>query len=341
MTAAGDESRHSEGQLAALCPQLTATSLNLPPDMRFPIWEQLGEALARAERSLLWYLADWWVWAREKRLPPEEIHTIAGRLGFAVHTLDTYASVARAFETSRRLEIISFTHHQEVAALSKEQADKLLAWCKPVAAGGKPRSTRELRAKRDELRREEVRRQVDKLHITKEDATRRFGASIAMQVERLPRDEGPSHRLYSAFGTPTPASAAPALDDSPVSGTTPDELRALQPEPEPPAEVNRVEIARSAIEKLSFDDALSLFGWWLTMHPEQLARVCKALDTVSHSDDDDDYDPIPLGWDDKMEERRNIAMVGKYLGKCSALQRGYLWDVVIPQYYPEHFEERL
>ena len=73
MTAAGDESRHSEGQLAALCPQLTATSLNLPPDMRFPIWEQLGEALARAERSLLWYLADWWVWAREKRLPPEEI----------------------------------------------------------------------------------------------------------------------------------------------------------------------------------------------------------------------------------------------------------------------------
>jgi len=226
--------------------------------------------------------------------------------------------------------------------LPPREADLLLDWCEEsIAAHGRPRSRRELRAKRDELRREEVRRQVDKLHITKEDATRRFGASIAMQVERLPRDEGPSHRLYSAFGTPTPASAAPALDDSPVSGTTPDELRALQPEPEPPAEVNRVEIARSAIEKLSFDDALSLFGWWLTMHPEQLARVCKALDTVSHSDDDDDYDPIPLGWDDKMEERRNIAMVGKYLGKCSALQRGYLWDVVIPQYYPEHFEERL
>ena len=136
MTAAGDESRHSEGQLAALCPQLTATSLNLPPDMRFPIWEQLGEALARAERSLLWYLADWWVWAREKRLPPEEIHTIAGRLGFAVHTLDTYASVARAFETSRRLEILSFTHHQEVAGLSKEQMTETILAYEPVWAIG-------------------------------------------------------------------------------------------------------------------------------------------------------------------------------------------------------------
>jgi hypothetical protein len=36
------------------------------------------------------------------------------------------ASVCRAFETSRRHEVLSFTHHQEVASLPPEQADDLL-----------------------------------------------------------------------------------------------------------------------------------------------------------------------------------------------------------------------
>jgi hypothetical protein len=288
MTAAGDESGHSEGQLAALCPQLTATSLNLPSDLKLPIWERLGEALARAERSLLWYVADWWAWTPKKGLPPEERHTIAGRLGFAVHTLDTYASVARVFEPSRRLEILSFAHHQEVAGLSKEQADELLAWClEPVAAGGKPRSTRELRAKRDELRVEEVRRKVDSLRITQDDATRNALRNSALRVsDPLPRDEGPPQRLYRLSGTPPsrdiappPTPPLPQLDDSPASGTTPNELRALQPEPEPPAKVNRVEIARLAIAALSFNDALAVFTQWIdTLNPAEFDRVRAAVD---------------------------------------------------------------
>jgi hypothetical protein len=37
-----------------------------------------------------------------------------------------YGSVCRAFETSRRLEHLSFAHHAEVAALPPEEADALL-----------------------------------------------------------------------------------------------------------------------------------------------------------------------------------------------------------------------
>jgi hypothetical protein len=58
-----------------------------------------------------------------------------------------YAMVARAFETSRRRDVLSLSHHREVAVLSPADADQLLDWAEePRRNGGKPRSTRELRS---------------------------------------------------------------------------------------------------------------------------------------------------------------------------------------------------
>ena len=64
------------------------------------------------------------------------------------------ATVCRAFETTRRRVVLSFTHHRELAALSPTEADRLLDWCEePLRAGETlPRSTRELRAAVVELR---------------------------------------------------------------------------------------------------------------------------------------------------------------------------------------------
>jgi hypothetical protein len=50
-------------------------------------------------------------------------HGIFGR-GF--QTLMNAASVCRSFETSRRREALTFTHHLEVAALPPKEADMLL-----------------------------------------------------------------------------------------------------------------------------------------------------------------------------------------------------------------------
>ncbi|WP_260482368.1 hypothetical protein [Sphingomicrobium flavum] len=41
-------------------------------------------------------------------------------------SLMMYGSVARQFETSRRLDALTFAHHAEVAPLPPEQADELL-----------------------------------------------------------------------------------------------------------------------------------------------------------------------------------------------------------------------
>jgi hypothetical protein len=141
----------TDANLVALCPRLTVVSLNLPTDLKVQGWEEIGAGLARVERSLQWYVGDWWVWAQDRNIPPQVTHTIAGQLGFAPQTCMNYASVARAFqETSRRRELLSFGHHEAVVGLGKEKADEFLAWAEePVADGLHPRRIRELRDKRD------------------------------------------------------------------------------------------------------------------------------------------------------------------------------------------------
>jgi hypothetical protein len=132
--------------LRELCPQLTPTSLNLPAELPFDRWQEIGHVLAYGAGRLQWWIADWWAFGDHKY---GERYQTAAALPFNAHTCETYASVARAFkETSRRLEVLSFSHHQLVAALDRARADALLKWCaEPVAAGGKPRSTRELQAR--------------------------------------------------------------------------------------------------------------------------------------------------------------------------------------------------
>jgi hypothetical protein len=257
--------------------------LELPEDLPFDGWERKGFQLGEDRSRCLWKIGDWWIFGERY---DTRRYSVPDHFGVNYHTCEKCAVVARAFSGFRRRKSLSFSHHAEVATLPPREADLLLDWCEEsIAANGRPRSRRELRAKRDELRREEVRRLADKF-ITKEDATKNAPRNIAMRVAPLPRDEGPSHRLYSDFGTPPSRDVAPPLqlDDSPASGITPDELRNLQTEPEPPAEWRRVDIARLAIERLSFDEALSLFGWWLTMlNPEQLARAALSAVEASRS----------------------------------------------------------
>jgi hypothetical protein len=49
--------------------------------------------------------------------------------GPAYQTCRNAASIANAFELSRRRDNLSFKHHVEVAALPSDEADALLDWC--------------------------------------------------------------------------------------------------------------------------------------------------------------------------------------------------------------------
>ncbi|MES1975710.1 MAG: hypothetical protein V4472_24905 [Pseudomonadota bacterium] len=86
-------------------------------------WRTLGEQLAGYQDVLQWAWGDWWLHgqraygeAAEKALPS----------GIHLATLRNYAVVARAIESSRRREHLTFSHHALVAPLSASEQDELL-----------------------------------------------------------------------------------------------------------------------------------------------------------------------------------------------------------------------
>lgn len=99
--------------------------LSLPPDTTFEQWKSVGRKLSRASQALNWQKGDWWVFG-EHRYGERAAAAAEGIFENTFGTLRVYGTVARAFEPLRRLNDVSFSHHQEVASLPKEAADRLL-----------------------------------------------------------------------------------------------------------------------------------------------------------------------------------------------------------------------
>jgi N6-adenosine-specific RNA methylase IME4 len=124
-----------------------ATSWTPPADMTEREWCAAGEHLGKVERSVMWWLGDWWAFGEARYGQRKAIVQAEGWEGPSFQTCMDAAFVCRAFETSRRRDVLSFKHHREAAALPAPEADALLDWAaEPIASAGKPRSSRELRA---------------------------------------------------------------------------------------------------------------------------------------------------------------------------------------------------
>src|SRR5438045_3362810 len=133
--------------LANLPVKGSAVGLSLPDDLKFEDWRDIGQRLGRASNNLQWLIGDWWRhgWHRYGSRVQQ-----VDELGLSFQACEDCAWVCRQFETSRRREVLSFTHHREVAALEPARADELLDWC--IRGGTVCHSTRELR---EESRRRE------------------------------------------------------------------------------------------------------------------------------------------------------------------------------------------
>lgn len=106
-------------------PKATNLALELPDNMTFDHWSQLGQELASRQRVLNWWIGDWWAAGQHRYGERAEI-AAKGIFGKEYQTLMKIGSVSRSFETFRRRKDLSFSHHEEVAALPPEQADTLL-----------------------------------------------------------------------------------------------------------------------------------------------------------------------------------------------------------------------
>ncbi len=114
-------------------------TLDLPADLPFDDWCALGQRLCATAKGINWWIGDWW--NSGMRYGERAAMAAEGIFGLSYKSLSQYGGIARKFESSRRLENLSFGHHAEVAALPREEADALL-----VRALSDDLSTRELRS---------------------------------------------------------------------------------------------------------------------------------------------------------------------------------------------------
>lgn len=108
---------------------LTETSYQLPENLNLGEWLAIGETLQRMERSVMWWLGDWWRYGERKYGEMASQATrdaVKDATGYTYNTVRRAADVANAFESARRRADVPFAYHQEVAALPVAEAEALL-----------------------------------------------------------------------------------------------------------------------------------------------------------------------------------------------------------------------
>lgn len=122
--------------------QFTPTGLSLPADLSFEEWADYGERLFAMERGVMWAIGDWWRFG-EHQYGERASAALDSRYSF--QTFMNAGYVAGAVETSRRREVLSFSHHAEVAALPAEEQDY---WLDQAESGEWSRNELRARIKR-------------------------------------------------------------------------------------------------------------------------------------------------------------------------------------------------
>lgn len=116
-------------QPAGLPGVLTETSYTLPDGLILGQWLAIGETLQRMERSVMWWLGDWWNYGKRRYGDMAEQASkdaVKDKTGHAYQTLVNASVVAGRFENNRRRLDMPFGYHEAVAKLPAEDADALL-----------------------------------------------------------------------------------------------------------------------------------------------------------------------------------------------------------------------
>lgn len=112
-------------------------SLTIAPDVTFDQWVDVGRPILNAAAYSPWYIGDWLLYAEQRWATNEtgdEITSERARIRRAVadvanvdlESLRAYRWVAGNIAPGRRRAGVSWSHHQQVAALPAEVADGLL-----------------------------------------------------------------------------------------------------------------------------------------------------------------------------------------------------------------------
>jgi N6-adenosine-specific RNA methylase IME4 len=115
----------------ALPGHVSRTALTLPASLTQPQWKKVGEKLIQPASSVMWWIGDWWVFGEKKAYGERKAFADAMEKagGFSFQTCRQAGWVSRSIEASRRLDVLPWTFHLEVAGLDDPDAqDNALAW---------------------------------------------------------------------------------------------------------------------------------------------------------------------------------------------------------------------
>ena len=106
------------------CKEASNVGLELQDELTYEQWEKIGFDLTKIGRAWQWWAGDWVIYGNQKY---GETYTAAiDATGLSVKRLKNIASVCRSFERSRRRDVLTFKHHEEVQALNEKLQTELL-----------------------------------------------------------------------------------------------------------------------------------------------------------------------------------------------------------------------
>lgn len=108
---------------------LTETSYTLPEGLNIGKWLAIGETLQRMERSVQWWLGDWWNYGERRygeMASQASKDAVQDATGHTYQTVRNAGIVAEKFESARRRADVPFSYHEAVSALPPDEADGLL-----------------------------------------------------------------------------------------------------------------------------------------------------------------------------------------------------------------------
>jgi N6-adenosine-specific RNA methylase IME4 len=101
-----------------------AVSLALPARLTFEEWAEVGTTLSAMSNGVMWWIGDWWRYGDQKY--GERAAQALDSESYSYQTFMDAGWVSGQIETSRRREVLSWSHHREVAALEPAVQDELL-----------------------------------------------------------------------------------------------------------------------------------------------------------------------------------------------------------------------
>lgn len=121
--------------------EFTSTAWIPPVDpMPEDVWLRAVEVVTQKKATCQWQIGDLWAYGEARYGARKAMTEATEWRGPTYAACMNCASVARRFETSRRREVLSFSHHADVASLPAVEADALLDWAVRTHA-----STKDLR----------------------------------------------------------------------------------------------------------------------------------------------------------------------------------------------------